>query len=305
MITTVCLNPCVDRTVWIQGFVRGGMNRVLREESHPSGKGVNTAHTLAMLGHPVQLVALVGREDAEKLSATAAQSGYRARCVLTEGALRVNVKVFDMSRDEITEINAPGVPATAQSLAEAMDVILQCAKESQWLALSGSLPPGCPPDFYAQVIAQTHAHAPGCRVALDAEGESFRLGLRAEPDLVKPNQHELSVFLGRQVRSRAETTDGARALQAAGAKTVIVSMGTEGALLCPPEGACAYAPAIQVPVLTTCGAGDAMLSGYIGARALGLDRPEAFRHGVAAATATVAGDVSRAEAFLPQVTFTP
>lgn len=301
MITTVCLNPSIDRTVWVDRLVPGGTNRVRREARAPGGKGVNTARALAAQGIPACAAVLLGSEDAAGMEAYLFSCGCRMRAVTIEGTMRVNVKVFDESRDEVTEINASGPAISADTIDAATGMIVDCARESEWLVLSGSMPPGCPADYYARLIRKVRAAAPGCRVALDAEGESFRLGVLEGPDFAKPNRHELSLFLGKGAMCEADILEGARALRRAGVGTVIISMGAEGAMLCAQTG-CAVAPAVAVPVQTTVGSGDAMLAGYIAAKTAGLGDMDAFRRSITAATANVAGEHGRGDVYLSRVT---
>ena len=47
MITALCLNPSLDRTVYVERLEIGGTNRVLREQTVPGGKGVNIARMMA------------------------------------------------------------------------------------------------------------------------------------------------------------------------------------------------------------------------------------------------------------------
>ena len=290
MIATVCLNPCIDRTVSVEQFVLGGTNRVVHEESHLGGKGVNCARILASLRIDACVIALVGRKDYLLVEKAVRNQGNTLNAILTKGSIRVNVKVYDKEREEITEINASGNIVNLKNLAEASEQIIECAKKSQWLILSGSLPPGCPEDYYGKTIELVKSQAPECRIALDAEGEAFRLGVLAQPDMVKPNARELSLFSGKPVLGIKDALEGASLLQNEGIGTVIVSMGKEGSVICTNELKISAA-SIPIHVKTTVGAGDAMLSGYVSARCLGMDDASAFRIGVASATAEVAGDL--------------
>ena len=64
-----------------------------------------------------------------------------------------------------------------------------------------------------------------------------------------------------------------------------------------------FAPAVPVDVVTTVGAGDALVSGFLIATARGESSREAFRRGVACATARVAGEDGQADKYLPLVEF--
>ncbi|MDP9188046.1 MAG: hypothetical protein M3O25_02215, partial [Actinomycetota bacterium] len=50
-VVTVTANPAVDQTIWVPGFRAGEVNRVVREQVTPGGKGVNVAAFLADFGN--------------------------------------------------------------------------------------------------------------------------------------------------------------------------------------------------------------------------------------------------------------
>ena len=297
MITALCLNPSLDRTVYVERLERGGTNRVLREQTVPGGKGVNVARMMASFGLPSQAALFLGREDERLMEETLSLWGCGMRAVMLDGALRVNIKVMDQSRGEITEINAPGSPVIDRQLEAMEDLVIESAAQSRWLCLCGSLPPGCPDGYYARLIRGVRLRAPGCRIALDASGESFRLALREGPDLIKPNLDELSAFVGYPMGDIDEAQQSIEALIQGGARDIILSMGARGARLYA-GGTVLHVSGLKVPVTTTVGAGDAMLSGYIAGLEEGLSRKEAFRLAAAAAAARVAGQEERREEYV-------
>ena len=94
--------------------------------------------------------------------------------------------------------------------------------------LSGSLPPRCPADYYAQLLRA--AAGQKCRCVLDADGAPLREGLKAGPWMLKPNRAELEALTGRKLASVQDVRDAARELVAGGAGVVAVSLGAEGAV---------------------------------------------------------------------------
>ncbi|HBE86771.1 MAG TPA: 1-phosphofructokinase, partial [Lachnoclostridium sp.] len=50
MIVTVTMNPAIDKTVDIDRFERGDLNRIKRVESDAGGKGINVSKTIKELG---------------------------------------------------------------------------------------------------------------------------------------------------------------------------------------------------------------------------------------------------------------
>ena len=297
MITALCLNPSLDRTVYVECLEIGGTNRVLREQTVPGGKGVNVARMMASFGLPSRAALFLGREDERLMEETLSGWGCGMRAVMLDGALRVNIKVMDQSRGEITELNASGSPVNDRQLEEMEELVIESAAQSRWLCLCGSLPPGCPDGYYARLIRGVRRRAPACRIALDASGESFRLTLREGPDLIKPNLDELSAFAGYPIGDIDEAPRSIEALMQGGARDIILSMGARGARLYA-GGTVLHASGLKVPIATTVGAGDAMLSGYIAGLEEGLSRKEAFRLAAAAAAARVAGQEERREEYV-------
>ena len=118
MITAVCLNPAIDRTVSVPALTPGGLNRVAASRSDAGGKGVNVAVTLARLGMDAACIAFLPRENGRLIEEKLAAEGVESASVPLEGAIRTNLKVFDESRREITEINESGAPVNDMALSD-------------------------------------------------------------------------------------------------------------------------------------------------------------------------------------------
>lgn len=286
MIAALCLNPCVDKTVTVEAFCYGGMNRVKAAREDGSGKGVNVALALDQIGEEAVCVGTMGVGNGQVVLQRFAGTGCLGDWVKMDVPVRVNMKVLDASTGRITEINEPGSPLAPETLEEVMAKTLDWARKSTYMVLTGSTPPGCPLDIYETLTHRIREAAPECRVLLDAEGERLRLGLRAKPYMIKPNQYELELLCGRKMDSLEAIDGAARDLLDQGIAVVAVSMGGDGAYLAEKDGAW-FAPPMQVPVRSTVGAGDSMVAGMLHALQLGLTGADVLRHGVAAASSSV------------------
>lgn len=298
MITVVCLSPSIDETITLSELIPGGTNRAKEKRSCAGGKGVNVAMMLLGMGESVRLVVFRHEQGAKPLFDTLAAARVVCLPVDVPGALRVNIKLFDVSCDTVTEINASAGAVPPEAAEQMEEAVITSCRDSRWLVLTGSLPQGYPQDAYARIIRRVRQEAPQCRVALDAEGEPLRLGVGACPDLIKPNRRELEMLMGRALNTDAAAVAAAQELVRAGVHAVIVSMDVDGSALVTKD-TLLRAKAIPVPVKTTVGAGDALLSGYISASAQG--ERAAFACGVAAAAARVAGRDQEMLAYLPLV----
>lgn len=285
MITSVSLNPSIDHTITVPRLVPGGLNRVKGQTDVAAGKGVNVALAAAALGEDAACIGLMYQEGARLFEERLSNAGVAGDFVYCEGAVRVNVKVLDEEKGEITELNASGASVSDGQLRDMAALAARHARHSDFLVLSGSMPPGCPADFYralASVAAQE-----GCRVVLDADGERLQHGLEARPFLIKPNRYELELLAGRRLDTTDQIMDAALGCVRAGVDVAAVSLGGDGALIT--DGVSAYrTPGLRVEIRSTVAAGDSMIAGLAAGFCRGYGLEDAFRLGVAAATARCA-----------------
>lgn len=282
MITTISLNPSIDRTVNVEKFVQGGLNRVLSSHCVAAGKGVNVALAAAALGVDAECIGFMYREGSKLFEKRLMMNSAAYNFVWCEGAVRTNVKVFDQSTQTITEINEPGEPVTESDLKRMTDLVALHAENSDYLVLAGSLPPGCPADYYRTLIQNVEGL--GCRCVLDADGEALRCGLQAKPFMIKPNRNELETISGHRLMTLDEIRDAAMKYIDMGVSVVAVSLGNEGALITNGDETL-YAPVLNIDVHSTVGAGDSMVAGMVCGLIGDNELEDIFRMGVACATA--------------------
>lgn len=282
MITSVCLNPSFDKTVEVDAMTVGEVNRIRSMRLDMGGKGVNVAVVARRLGLEAQCVGCMGEQGSQQFTALLDAEGLPHRFLTVPGAVRTNLKIVSRDGKGVTELNEPGAPLSQEDLEKFFCLAQEAAARSDYVVLTGSLPPGCPEGAYGQLIralADTHC-------ILDAGGAVLRLGAEAGPFLIKPNLAELEHALGAQLRTLRAIRDAALIFLRKGVGHVVVSMGAMGAMYVS-QARTLYAPALKVEARSTVGAGDAMVGGML----LGLQQEEdmahAFRCGVAAGAASV------------------
>ena len=177
MICSVCLNPCIDRTVEIDAFAYGGLNRIRASRSDGCGKGVNVALVAREMGMEASVIGFLFEENGRCIAERLESAGAGEDCIWLPGAVRTNLKVFDRSTARITEINEPGEQIPEEALARMVQKVREYAEICDTMVFTGSLPPGVPADFYRTLIEAT---AGCCRCVLDAEGEKLARGKRLE-----------------------------------------------------------------------------------------------------------------------------
>lgn len=281
MITTICLNPALDRTVTVDSLHPGQVNRIRTSRTDVGGKGVNVAVVCRRLGLEAQVIGCAGVDGYAKLQAKARAEGIGCDFHTVEGAIRVNTKVFPLDGSGVTELNEPGPNLTAEDLDVFFDLAIEKTQGSDFVVITGSLPPGCPAHTYRELIRVLKVPC-----ILDVGGEALRLGVEAKPFLIKPNHHELAATVGHELHTMEDIRAAAQSFVDRGVRHVVVSLGKDGALYVGEEG-CFYAPEIPVEVKSTVGAGDALVGGLLYGLVTGGSMREGFRAGAAAGTASV------------------
>lgn len=299
MIVTLTANPSLDRTATLERpLIRGEVHRVGSVTVEPGGKGINVARVAHYAGHPVRAILPAGPNDPILHGLDERQVPYRA-VHLTE-PVRTNLTLTEPD-GTTTKINEPGPsldPPAVEALAELLVAESQAA---DWVVLSGSLPPGVPEQWYADLI--TDLRAGRCQIAVDTSDEPLlALAQRfpdAAPDLLKPNATELAQLTGadpEELEAAAAAGNPRICVNAAGSLldqgvgAVLATLGSAGAVLITAEGAWHAAPP-AITVRSTVGAGDSSVAGYVLAHTRGLPAPDRLRLAVAygSAAAGLAG----------------
>ncbi|MCW2771961.1 MAG: PfkB domain protein, partial [Nocardioides sp.] len=233
--------------------------------SQAGGKGVNIARACVAAGVPAIAVLPAAKDDPFVHELLAA--GIDCRPVHHDGTLRVNITITEPD-GTTTKLNSPGPELSEGVRRELGESLRRRAATADWVVLAGSLPPGAPAGWYADLVVTLRES--GARVAVDTSDEPLRALVRrlpeAAPHLMKPNGEELASFTGDDpdvLESDPEAAaKAARTLVESGVETVLATLGAQGAVLVTATGAWHAVPP-QMTVVSTVGAGDSSLFGYL------------------------------------------
>lgn len=281
-IVCLTLNPSVDISYDISNLIVDQKVHAHANRYDPGGNGINVARALKHLRVPAHSVCIVGGEIGDFLQRLIAHELDHPHCIRIEGETRVNVTLLQREPRAQYEVSGTGPQVTELALQAVIDEVLNLAGGGI-AVLTGSLPPGVPPDMYASLIRALRAQAARC--VLDAQAEALIHGIEERPFLIKPNLYELEQLVGRALPNLDDIVTEARALQARGIEYVCVSLGAEGALLVDAQ-ASYLAKSPPVDVVSTVGAGDSMVAGLVAALSRGEPPAEALRLAVACGSGT-------------------
>ncbi len=291
MIVTLTPNPSIDRTVTLSGQLQRGS--VLRAESvisQSGGKGVNISR--AAVAADVPTIAVLPAEPDDPFVLDLLRAGIDCRPEPPAGDVRVNLTLTEPD-GTTTKINTPGAVVSAADLDRLADALVQRSRRAGWVVLAGSLPPGAPAGWYGELVRALAGS--GVPVAVDTSDAPLA-ALVADlesgaPALMKPNGEELASLTGGdadviEADPRAAAA-AARQLLERGVGAVMATLGGAGAVLVTPAGAWHASPP-PTTVVSTVGAGDSSLFGYLLADLRGADEPGRLRLAVAYGSAAAA-----------------
>lgn len=284
MIITLTLNPAIDKTVTIPNFKVGEVNRIETLRSDVGGKGINVSKCLKELGCESMAAAFWGGDAGRSGEAELSASGIGSLPVLIEGNTRTNMKIIDEVQGQNTDINEPGPLVRLEELEELIQKLDEQLKEGDILVLAGSIPKGIGADIYKELTLRYKEK--GVKVFLDADGESFAEGVEAAPYLIKPNIDELSRYADEKITDIRGIMKTVKPLLQSGIEKIVVSMGAQGAVFVQ-KGRIFIASSVNVPVLSTVGAGDSMVAALAYGEEKGLEVTKTYKLAMAMGAASV------------------
>jgi 1-phosphofructokinase/tagatose 6-phosphate kinase len=247
----------------------------------PGGKGVHIARAIKDLGQPVIATGLAGGATGTRIIEALNDASILNDFVRIQDESRTNTAVLDPTTGLHTEINERG-PAVAGAEFELFrEKLLYLAQGASICVFAGSLPRNVGQDVYYSLIRDVKRL--GVTTIIDTDGEPLRLAIRAEPDLVSPNEIESEELVGHEFN---DVHDRAQAViemtrQGAGEAIMTVSDGCYARILDNGVPTLQRVRIAEQEARSTVGSGDAFLAGYVAARYSGQEPVECLRFGVA------------------------
>lgn len=279
-VTTLTLNPCMDRTIDIEQMLRGGTNKIKAVQNDISGKGINVSAVLRNFGVSTRCLGFNYSEGARVVEKFLDDLEIPHDFVRVPGHLRTNIKIFEEATQKMTEFNEAGLSVPKEALNKLMDKIASCTRKTSILTLCGSLPIGVPVNTYRNIIQ--NANLTGCKTILDTSGKALEEGIKAAPYMIKPNVQELTSAFAEDMKAGKSLDDIVKMLLNQGIHYICLSAGDRGTYLATSEKIL-YAKPLDIVVRGVQGAGDSMVAGMCMAILQDKSDEEALAYGIAAA----------------------
>ena len=282
LILTLTINPAIDRNVTADRLVFEDRAYILSRYDSAGGRGINASCVVHSFGGKTLAILTSGGEPGKRFEELVRAYGFPVEVVPIRNEIRTNLTITDKHGLTI-KLNEAGPAMDKAELDRLEKATLRLLEKARWLMLCGSLPPGVPPDFYARLIAAASKRK--VRTMLDTDGDALQAGIEAGPTVVHANQGEAERLLGTALLTRAHFFDSARKMREMGADSVILSLGSRGAVGANGNSMVEALPP-RVDAVSPIGAGDALAAAFTWAMVKKNDFENAVRWGVAAGTAS-------------------
>ena len=284
MITTITLNPSLDKRITVDGLKLGDSNRWDSLRSYAGGKGIDVSRAIHEMGGQTVAYGFIGGAEGRELEILLDEEGVPFSFTPVEQATRTNFIINDAKSGEQTIINAAGPHISKKELDRFLEKLGRISPSPGLMVVSGSVPPGIPDDIYHTIIAETKRR--GVRTILDSAVQWLEEGIKANPHLIKPNVHEAEELLKTELPTEEAVIKAARDLVGMGVEVVVISRAKDG-IIAAKKGSLVKAVPPQVRVRSAVGAGDCATAGLALKLADGEPLVEACRLAVAMGTAAV------------------
>lgn len=268
-IITMTVNPARDVHISCDSFAVGKDNPAKLLRSDTGGKGINVSRALYRAGVDNLCYLLLGSEDGAEFVKPLQEMGLHLLYRTVDGPVRVNYNVHSLEGETVIATDGPSVDAQmVHSIEQELSPLLS---KGDVLSFNGRLSSRTDKDALMDMLARFGDR--GVRLVLDSKSVNLRDVITLKPFLVKPNKDELEELFGVSVNSVAELYRMMKVLSDGGVENVLVSLGSDGAALLCSEGFF-VASAPSVTVVSTVGAGDSMIGGFLAAFERGASAQE-------------------------------
>lgn len=282
MIYTLTMNAAIDLFIETNKVEYDSVNRSNYDELQPNGKGINVSFIMKQLSIDTTALGYVGGFTGDYIINELNKKNIGTNFVSVDGNTRINVFTRVLSKKDEFKLVNKGPNINYQQKNKLLDIIKNL-KNSDMLIISGSLPRGIEPKFLIDIIKILSENK--VQFILDTSYEIVMDLLEFEPLMLKPNIEELQIWTKTKVNSTESMLAVCKDLIKKGAKSVLLSLGSDGAMYVNDNSAFKV-NAPQGNVVNTACSGDTLLGSFVAKRLNGELVEDALAFAVAAGSST-------------------
>lgn len=278
-IITLTLNPAFDVHCYSKDFRPYHESIFDITSTEAGGKGVNISRALVSNGVENLAVVVVGTENGGEFCKALEKDGLTVSPVWTDGRIRENITLHEDVNPE-TRISFNGFTCKDGILDEVSEKIGE-ADENTIVAFTGSIAKGIKTSDALWMLGAVRSN--GAKVVIDSRSVTLEQLIAFKPWLIKPNKDEAEHYTGKKIETVDDAAKIAKEIFDSGVENVMISLGGDGAVLVCAEGAF-YAKTPKINAISTIGAGDSTIAGFIDGTAKGYSTEDVLRRACAYGT---------------------
>ena len=276
-IITLTLSPAIDIHCETDRFLSERENFARITSRDAGGKGVNLSRALLSCGIKNTAIVAVGDVNGDGFLSLLASDGIDCEAIWTKGLIRENITVHTKGAKE-TRLSFDGFEGDGNLINEVEAVLDEIAQSGDIVTLTGSVPSGIGIDRIKKFVARIKDK--GLKVVIDSRSFSPAAIAECAPFLIKPNEEEVIAYTGKEVLSADEAAEAAKAIFKKEIENVMISLGARGAVLACADGVF-FASAPNIDAISTIGAGDSSIAGFLAAYIDGQSPADCLKSAVA------------------------
>ena len=264
-IITLTFNPAFDIHCNVPNFAPYHENLAYVISRDAGGKGVNISRALTVCGVDNLAFVVLGDENGDGFERALKDDGMCYKAITVKGRIRENMTFHTEGMPE-TRVSFQGFSLSRELFDRAIELLFDDVDENTVLTFTGRAPTGIDISQVKELLVR-FAHK-GAKIVIDSRSFSLDDLRQIKPWLIKPNQEEISEYLGREIDSFEQIVSVAKELHKDGIENVMISLGSEGAMLVCNEGIFVAKPP-RINAISTIGAGDSSIAGFLAAAKMG------------------------------------
>lgn len=258
-IITLTLNPAIDVHCKSETFTPYAENLFDVVSNDAGGKGINISRALNVFGTKNTAVLVVGMDNGDDFLGKLRDEGIQYKEIKVPGRIRENITLHTKNQKE-TRISFSGFSSDNSLIDKVSELLANESLSESIITVTGRLPEGVDIGYVKDFIKTLKKK--GAKIVIDSRSFKKEDIIECAPWLIKPNEEEIKMYTDIPVDGVEGAQKAAEALRAQGIENVMISLGGEGAVLSTDEGTyCANAP--KIDVVSTIGAGDSSIAGFI------------------------------------------
>jgi len=284
-ILTLTMNPAIDKSAGVKQIEPDKKLRCQEPVFTPGGGGINVVRAIHNLGGDAKAIYPAGGPTGDMLEQLLEKEGIYQYRIKVKNWTRENVSIVEETTNNQYRFEMPGSPLDENETTLSLEAVLNESQTADYLVASGSLPPGVPDDFYAQLAKKTQGTH--LKLIVDTSGESLKKLKGSGIFLLKPNLREFREFMGLELLSEEDQKRAGRELVNNGTcKVLVLSLGADGVLLVTHVVQVRFRSP-KVTVKSRIGAGDSTVAGIVLGLTKNMDIKEAVMFGISCGASTV------------------